>query len=147
MSTPDVYLKDALAESLAAHPGTSPVARELLAMLRDGWGRADGKRPRAAVRGLTGSARAYLVSWLQRELDRTVLYVVRHGETWESARDEITSRPRCMSSLRSVGRGSRVSRSARLVATDLIGASELFNSCPSTRSNRCQARRQGHQRI
>ena len=65
----------------------------------------------------------------------------------ESARDEITSRPRCMSSLRSVGRGSRVSRSARLVATDLIGASELFNSCPSTRSNRCQARRSSSRRV
>ena len=67
MSTRDVYLKDALAESLAEHPERSPAARELLAMLRDGWGRADGKRPRAAVRGLTGSARAFLVSWLQRE--------------------------------------------------------------------------------
>src|SRR5258705_1382889 len=96
MSTPDVFLKDALAESLAPHPGRSPVARDLLAMLRDGWGRADGGhpsagwvRPRAAVRGLTGSARAYLVSWLQRELDRPILYVVRHGEAWETARDDV----------------------------------------------------------
>jgi len=89
MSTRDVYLKDALAESLAEHPERSPAARELLAMLRDGWGRADGKRPRAAVRGLTGSARAFLVSWLQRELDRPLLYVVRHGEAWEMARDDV----------------------------------------------------------
>jgi transcription-repair coupling factor (superfamily II helicase) len=89
MTTRDVYLKDALAESLAEHPGKSPAARELLAMLRDGWGRADGKRPRAAVRGLTGSARAYLVSWLQRELERPLLYVVRHGEAWEMARDDV----------------------------------------------------------
>src|SRR5215831_5084278 len=96
MSSPDVYLKDALAESLAAHPGRSPAARELLAMLgdaaahpRDGVARADARRPRAAVRGLTGSARAYLVSWLQRELDRPVLYVVRHGEAWETARDDV----------------------------------------------------------
>src|SRR5580765_8191644 len=89
MTTRDVYLKDVLAESLAELPGRSPAARELLAMLRDGWGRADGKRPRAAVRGLTGAARAYLVSWLQRELDRPLLYVVRHGEAWESARDDV----------------------------------------------------------
>src|SRR5262245_14559330 len=89
MSTRDVYLKDALAESLAEHPERSATARELLAMLRDGWNRADGRRPRAAVRGLTGSARAYLVSWLQRELDRPVLYVVRHGEAWEMARDDV----------------------------------------------------------
>src|SRR5262245_54970325 len=89
MSTRDVYLKDALAESLASHPGRSSAARELLAMLRDGWGRVDGKRPRAAVRGATGSARAYLVSWLQRELDRPLLYVVRHGEAWETARDDV----------------------------------------------------------
>ena len=89
MTTRDVYLKDALAESLADQPGRSPAARELLAMLRDGWGRADGKRPRAAVRGLTGSARAYLVSWLQRELDRPLLYVTRHGEAWEMARDDV----------------------------------------------------------
>ena len=47
MSTPDVFLKDALAESLASHPGRSPVARDLLAMLRDGWGRADGGYPSA----------------------------------------------------------------------------------------------------
>ncbi|HXJ70901.1 MAG TPA: transcription-repair coupling factor [Verrucomicrobiae bacterium] len=89
MTTRDVYLKDVLAESLAELPGRSPAARELLAMLRDGWGRADGKRPRAAVRGLTGAARAYLVSWLQRELDRPLLYVVRHGEAWETARDDV----------------------------------------------------------
>src|SRR5262252_10207021 len=89
MSTRDVFLKDALAESLADRPGQSPAARELLAMLRDGWNRADGRRPRAAVRGLTGAARAYLVAWLQRELDRPLLYVVRHGEAWETARDDV----------------------------------------------------------
>src|SRR4029077_12093496 len=89
MSTSDVFLKDALAESIADHPGRSPAARELLAMLRDGWNRADGNRPRAAVRGRTGSARAFLVSWLQRELGRPLLYVVRHGEAWETARDDV----------------------------------------------------------
>src|SRR5262245_47071684 len=90
MSSPDVYLKDALSESLAAHPGRSPAARELVAMLGDPHAHEKaGKRPRAAVRGLTGSARAYLVSWLQRELDRPLLYVVRHGEAWETARDDV----------------------------------------------------------
>src|SRR5204863_6937184 len=96
MTTRDVYLKDVLAESIADHPGRSLAARELLAMLRDGGtpathgsGRADGKRPRTAVRGLTGSARGYLMSWLQRELGRPLLYVVRHGEAWETARDDV----------------------------------------------------------
>jgi len=45
MTTRDVYLKDMLAESLAQHPGRSPAARELLAMLRDGWGRTAGGNP------------------------------------------------------------------------------------------------------
>src|ERR1041385_6778179 len=88
----DVFLKDALAESLFAHPGRSPAARELLAMLGSGWNRSDavpGKRPRAAVRGLIGSARPFLVAWLQRELGRPLLYIVRHGESWEAARDDI----------------------------------------------------------
>ena len=99
MSTPDVFLKDALAESLAAHVGRSSAARELLAMLRDGGdgatpvrdasGARGGKRARAAVRGLTGSARAFLVSWLQRELGRPLVYVVQHGEPWEAARDDV----------------------------------------------------------
>src|SRR5437764_2595401 len=91
----DVFLKDALAESLFAHPGRSPAARELLAMLGSGWNRVEAgdgraaKRPRAAVRGLTGSSRAFLVSWLQRELDRPLLYILRHGEAWEAARDDV----------------------------------------------------------
>ena len=91
MTTTDVFLKDELAESLARLADASPEARELLSVLRDGWGRADaaGKRPRMAVRGLTGSARAYLISWLQRQVARPVLYVVPHGEHFESARDDI----------------------------------------------------------
>src|SRR6185436_8961624 len=91
MSSPNVYLRDSLAESLLSHAGRSPVARELLASLRDGWGRADaaGLRPRVALRGLTGSSRAYLTAWLQHELGRTVLYVVPHGEAWEAARDDL----------------------------------------------------------
>ncbi len=89
MST-NVYMKDELAETLAAHAERLPEARELLAFVRDGWGRADaaGKKPRLAVRGLTGSARAYLASWLQRATDRTVVWVVPHGEPFESARDD-----------------------------------------------------------
>jgi transcription-repair coupling factor (superfamily II helicase) len=99
MSTPDVFLKDALAESLSAHVERSGAARELLALLREGGTPAApvragsaipaGTRPRAAVRGLTGSARACLVSWLQHELGRPLLYVVRHGEPWDAARDDV----------------------------------------------------------
>ena len=91
MSSPNVFLRDSLAESLLSHAGRSPVARELLERLRDGWGRADaaGRKPRVALRGLTGSSRAYLAAWLQHELGRTVLYVVPHGEAWEAARDDL----------------------------------------------------------
>jgi transcription-repair coupling factor (superfamily II helicase) len=98
MTAADVFLRDALAASLLDHAGRSAAARELLAVLRDGGtrpkdgsGRADtaGRRPRVAVRGLTGSSRAFLVAWLQRELDRTVLYVTPHGEAWEAARDDV----------------------------------------------------------
>ena len=90
MSARDVFLRDALAGSLWAQAAKSPQARELLGMLRDGWGRDDsGRFPRAAVRGLTGSARAFLVSWLQHELGGPLVYVVKHGEAWESARDDV----------------------------------------------------------
>src|SRR5262245_14675759 len=79
MDTRAVYLRDAWAESLLSHAGRSAAASELLAALRDGAappgdrpGPADaaGRRPRVAVRGLTGSARGFLVAWLQRELAR-----------------------------------------------------------------------------
>ena len=99
MTTTDVYLTDDLAERLAQYADKSPEALDLLATLKDGWNRADGptgsargyagKRPRVAVRGLTGSARAYLVSWIQRRTDRPVLYVVPHGEAFEAARDDV----------------------------------------------------------
>ena len=98
MTTTDVYLTDELADRLAQYADKSPEALDLLAVLRDGGtrpqdgsGRSDGagKRPRVAVRGLTGSARAYLVSWLQRRTDRPLLYVVPHGETFEAARDDL----------------------------------------------------------
>ena len=51
----------------------------------------------------------------------------------------MTARPRRMSSRQSAGGGSRSRIVARLPAMDLMGASELFNSCPSTRTRRCQA--------
>jgi len=91
VTTTDVYLTDDLAERLASYADRSPEALDLLGTLRDGWNRADaaGKRPRVAVRGLTGSARAYLTSWLQRRTARTVLYVVPHGEAFEAARDDV----------------------------------------------------------
>lgn len=91
MNTTDVYLENELAVALAGYADRCPEALDLLGTLRDGWDRSDaaGLRPRVAVRGLTGSARAYLVSWLQRRTERTVLYVVPHGEEFEAARDDI----------------------------------------------------------
>jgi transcription-repair coupling factor (superfamily II helicase) len=91
MSSGTVYLHDEFAESLAGFGERSPELRELRARLRDGWGRADGagRLPRVAVRGLAGSARAWTVSWLQRELDAPLLWVVPHGEAFEAARDDI----------------------------------------------------------
>jgi transcription-repair coupling factor (superfamily II helicase) len=88
---PEVYLKDALAESLAAHVARLPEARDLLAFLRGEWGRNDAAeyRQRVAVQGLIGSARGLLASWLQRATSRTVLYVVAHGDAFEEARDDI----------------------------------------------------------
>src|SRR5512146_1721844 len=87
VATTDLYLTDDLAERLAQYADRSVEALDLLGTLRDGWNRADaaGKRPRVAVRGLTGSARAYLVSWIQRRTDRPLLYVVPHGEAFEAA--------------------------------------------------------------
>ena len=51
----------------------------------------------------------------------------------------LSARPRCISSRQSGGAGSRFNNCVRLPPMDLIGARELFNSWPSTRSNRCQA--------
>ncbi len=91
MTTTDLYLTDDLAERLAGYADRCPEALDLLGTLGGGWNRADAarKRPRVAVRGLTGSARAYFVSWLQRRTDRTLLYVVPHGEAFEAARDDL----------------------------------------------------------
>ncbi len=51
----------------------------------------------------------------------------------------MTLRPRRMSSRQSSGSGSRARMLSRLPAMDLMGASELFSSWPSTRTSRCQA--------
>ena len=90
MST-NVFLRDPLAAALLERAGTSPQARALLALVRDGWDRGDagGKPPRAALRGLAGSSRAYLVAWLHEQLNASVVWVVPHGETYEAARDDI----------------------------------------------------------
>jgi transcription-repair coupling factor (superfamily II helicase) len=76
------YLRDALAEGIAGLADGLPEAAELLAACT-----ADG--PRLGVRGLTGSSRGYLASWLQRRTGRTLLYVVAHGDAFEEARDDL----------------------------------------------------------
>jgi transcription-repair coupling factor (superfamily II helicase) len=88
--TTETFLQDDLAESLARHAGRLPEARELLAHL-SGAGRAAPGRfvPRVAVRGLTGSSRGYLTSWLQRATGRMVLYVTAHGDAFDEARDDV----------------------------------------------------------
>jgi transcription-repair coupling factor (superfamily II helicase) len=98
VTTTDLYLTDELAERLAQCADRSPEALDLLGALRDsaaprpdgpGPAAAAGRRPRVAVRGLTGSARAWLVSWVQRRTARPLLYVVPHGEAFEAARDDV----------------------------------------------------------
>ncbi|HEV2104862.1 MAG TPA: transcription-repair coupling factor [Candidatus Eisenbacteria bacterium] len=90
MSATDVYLRDDLAAQLDRLGGNSPQARELLAAMEAALAaRGAGAAPRLALRGLAGAARAYLVSWLQRRLGVPVLYVVPHGEAFESACDDV----------------------------------------------------------
>ena len=83
----EVYLRDELAERLSRRTGEIPEAAQLLAELGDSA--RQGHPPRIAVRGLTGSARGLLASWLQRETGRTVLYLVPHGDAFEEARDDL----------------------------------------------------------
>jgi transcription-repair coupling factor (superfamily II helicase) len=78
---PEVFLHDALAESLPAHLDELPEARELLEGVRAGR--------RVPVRGLTGSARALFTTWLARRTGRTVLYLVPHGESFDEAHDDL----------------------------------------------------------
>src|SRR5262245_17692971 len=86
---PETYLKDELAESLLADADQLPEARELWAALREARGTPGGRSTRIAVRGLTGSARAFLVAWLRRASGRPLLYLVAPGEPFEEARDDL----------------------------------------------------------
>ncbi len=73
----ETFLRDELAERIAAQAGNIPEVAELLRSL---GAPAGGAPPaRLGLRGLTGSARGYLASWLQRATGRTLLYVVGHG--------------------------------------------------------------------
>ncbi len=78
----ETYLHDPLAESLARYAERLPEAQALLEGVAPGRGRT-------AVRGLTGSARGFIASWLQRATGRTVLYLVAHGDAFEEARDDV----------------------------------------------------------
>ena len=87
----ETWLTDELAERLVAHAERMPEARELLSFLEGRTGRNDGAElpRRIALRGLTGSARAFLAAWLERASGRLVLVVVGHGESFEEARDDL----------------------------------------------------------
>ena len=65
----------------------------------------------------------------------------------DSARLAMTFNPLRASSRQSAGGGSRRSKVSRLPAIDLIGASELFISWPSTLTSRCQALRSSSRRV
>jgi transcription-repair coupling factor (superfamily II helicase) len=77
----ETYLHDALAESLARYAERLPEAQALLEAI------ARGRRP--AVRGLTGAARGFLASWLQRATGKTVMFLVSHGDAFEEIRDDV----------------------------------------------------------
>jgi len=77
----ETYLHDELAERLLRQVEQLPEAAALLAAAR-GTGRL-------AVRGLTGSSRALLAAWLQRQLGRTVLVLTAHGEPFDEMRDDL----------------------------------------------------------
>ena len=79
----ETYLKDALAESLSSALDAVPAARALAERFA-----RDGVSERVAVRGLIGSARGFLAAWLQRTTEKTVLYLVGHGDAFDEARDD-----------------------------------------------------------
>ena len=90
-ATAERYLRDDLAETLVSYAERLPEARELLGFLA-APPRPPGpneRAPRLAVRGLTGSARAFLAAWVQRATERTVLYVVAHGDAFDESRDDV----------------------------------------------------------
>ncbi len=82
--TTETYLKDELAESLTRYLDALPEARALAERCAQ-----PAARGRIAVRGLIGASRALMVSWLQRQTGRAVLYVVGHGEPFEEAREDV----------------------------------------------------------
>src|SRR5262249_25771805 len=84
---PDTYLHDTLAEAMLDDADRLPEARELADVLRSA-GAGDGA-PRVAVRGLSGSSRAFLTAWLARATGRPVLYLVPPGDPFEEARDDL----------------------------------------------------------
>src|SRR6185295_4905535 len=70
---------------LLRHAERLPEAQRLLAALA-----AEGNAaPRLGLRGLTGSARAWLVAWLQRSLGGTLVLVTAHGDGFEELRDDL----------------------------------------------------------
>ena len=75
----ETYLRDPLAESLLERAGRLPEAGQL----------ASARGGPVAVRGLTGSARALLTAWLQRDSGGLVLCLVPHGESFEEWRDDL----------------------------------------------------------
>ncbi|HTM57460.1 MAG TPA: transcription-repair coupling factor, partial [Candidatus Udaeobacter sp.] len=87
----ETWLTDDLAERVVTRAGEIPEARELLSFLEGRTGRNDGAElpRRVALRGLTGSARAWMAAWLERARTKLVLYVVGHGEAFEEARDDL----------------------------------------------------------
>ncbi len=78
----ETYLKDSLAESLVSSLEQVPEAIELRRRL-------DSEGSRVAVRGLTGSTRSLLASWLQRETGRLLVYLTPHGEAFEEIREDL----------------------------------------------------------
>ncbi|HVP15092.1 MAG TPA: transcription-repair coupling factor [Terriglobales bacterium] len=90
----EVYLRDELAERIASRAARIPEAAELLEHVKARRGIAPDSAAvpageRVGLRGLTGSARGYLASWLQRASGRPMLYVTCHGEGFEQARDDV----------------------------------------------------------
>ena len=82
----ETYLEDPLAASLLRYVERLPEAQRLLAALAV---EAQGKPARIGMRGLTGSARGLLISWLHHSLGGTLVLVVPHGEPFEEWRDDL----------------------------------------------------------
>ncbi|HET7226054.1 MAG TPA: transcription-repair coupling factor [Candidatus Eisenbacteria bacterium] len=77
----DTWLTDALAGRVTDYAGRLPEWPALEQALSRG--------ERAAVRGLTGSSRAWLVAWIARATGRTVLWLTAHGDPFDEARDDL----------------------------------------------------------